>query len=761
LVFLVFALCLGVTTGLGAEPIIREIRVQGLESRDPETIISRLRSRVGEPLDRSLVQEDQRALLSMGQFDPESLRVYAEEIPGADEVILIFAVRENPQVSAIEIEGNVAVSTARIEGVIAQRAGDQLRSDATRQAREAVLDLLQRQGHGQARVRVDAAPSPDGSVVLRVRVDEGLSLVIDEVLLEGNEHFSRLRLSWQMKTRDSGLLGKNFWNERLFEEDLSRLEGYHFDRGFLDADVRAGRHEHSAEEGTISPVVIIDEGPRYRFGDFSVRGNTIFSDLEITSEFETLHGEWFSARELRERLVQVQNLYGDEGHINAIVEPRLDPDPRTGAVDVALSVREGPRVHVGAIYLQRTTLAPGKEGAPVSSALTRFFERISPPVEEEVVDRVITLEEGEVYRHYEEVRTADRLRRLGVFESVGIDRVATADPEVEDVRVVVDQQSTGFVSIGAGFGDETGLFGVLRLTENNFLGEADQIRTSIRVGTSVLDFNVTHFNRFLGETDRSLRLSAYAWELSRDEYDEDRSGALAEFGQPVGRDATFTYGSRVEYVGFDLDDDASKDTERAMESYVLALARLGLEDDVRDNAVWPTRGWRRSVGLESGWAGDWLVRLTGEVNQYHSLTENVILAVRLSGGLIPIDRDDVSFGERFFMGGSRDLRGFEFRGAGPVDSENDDLFIGGSTKVLSQVELRFPIWEQLRGVVFVDAGSLGEDPFELERVRASAGTGLRWTMPGFGSIAVDLAGAFSQGKDDDTQILQINFLTDF
>ena len=162
LALLIMALWVSLVAGLGAEPIIREIRIRGLESMEPERVVERLRSQEGEPLDRDRVQEDQRIILNMGLF--------AEEVPGTDEVILIFTVRENPVVSAIEIEGNVAVTTARIQGVITQRAGEQLRSDAARQARAAVLDLLQRQGYGQARVRVDTALQPDGTVVLRIQV---------------------------------------------------------------------------------------------------------------------------------------------------------------------------------------------------------------------------------------------------------------------------------------------------------------------------------------------------------------------------------------------------------------------------------------------------------------------------------------------------------------------------------------------------------------------------------------------------------------
>jgi hemolysin activation/secretion protein len=94
---------------------------------------------------------------------------------------------------------------------------------------------------------------------------------------------------------------------------------------------------------------------------------------------------------------------------------------------------------------------------------------------------------------------------------------------------------------------------------------------------------------------------------------------------------------------------------------------------------------------------------------------------------MPLNAQNVGISERLFMGGSGDMRGFASRGVGPVDRKNDELHIGGSTKLLVQNELRFPIYRQLKGFVFVDAGMLGEKPFEIGSPRVSTGVGLRFS----------------------------------
>ena len=99
---------------------------------------------------------------------------------------------------------------------------------------------------------------------------------------------------------------------------------------------------------------------------------------------------------------------------------------------------------------------------------------------------------------------------------------------------------------------------------------------------------------------------------------------------------------------------------------------------------------------------------------------------------------DLPIFERAFLGGSRTVRGFDFREVGPKDGNGDA--IGGNAALLFNVELQFPFVAGLRAVVFYDTGQVyrkdNDNVFNLRDLRSSAGGGLRILSP-LGPIAMD------------------------
>jgi hypothetical protein len=76
------------------------------------------------------------------------------------------------------------------------------------------------------------------------------------------------------------------------------------------------------------------------------------------------------------------------------------------------------------------------------------------------------------------------------------------------------------------------------------------------------------------------------------------------------------------------------------------------------------------------------------------------------GGELGAIAGDAPVFERFYGGGLGSIRGFEFRGVSPRQGLRDDR-VGGDFLALLDAEYSFPIvGEILRGVLFVDSGTV-------------------------------------------------------
>lgn len=83
----------------------------------------------------------------------------------------------------------------------------------------------------------------------------------------------------------------------------------------------------------------------------------------------------------------------------------------------------------------------------------------------------------------------------------------------------------------------------------------------------------------------------------------------------------------------------------------------------------------------------------------------------------------ISF-ERFWAGGSTTVRGYEDRGLGPEDRTGKHR---GNLQFIYNTELRFPIFDPIRGVIFFDTGNVWDSVEEIqyEWLPSSIGAGIR------------------------------------
>jgi outer membrane protein assembly factor BamA len=112
--------------------------------------------------------------------------------------------------------------------------------------------------------------------------------------------------------------------------------------------------------------------------------------------------------------------------------------------------------------------------------------------------------------------------------------------------------------------------------------------------------------------------------------------------------------------------------------------------------------------------------------------------------------------ERFFLGGPDTVRGFQLDGLGPRDSGGDP--IGGLAMLLFNLEIQWPVFNNIYVAAFTDAGNLWSATQDIQPLdlQVDAGPGLRVYTP-LGAIRIDYGYNLNRTEGDPIGAWQVGF----
>lgn len=715
---------------------ISEVQFEGLSTLKPDELKSKVAAHPGMAFDPAVMREDLKRLAPLAWDWPEARQEKAAD----GGVRIVYVLHENPKLDAIEWIGNSKVSSKDLEKILHIKVGDVLTRDAVAQARESVLKEYAARGFARTEVQAQlvAGAGTDGGRTLQVLVNEGDKLRVEEMQIDGNSYFSSLRLHAEMSTKGSWLFIHNYYNDKTFEEDLKKLRHLYQSAGYFDVTVDRGPFRYDQARQTVTPTITIVEGPRYRLGKVAAHGCTVFTPEEIDAPFAKLEGDYFDAASFGDAMKRAEALYANSGFVGTEITESLEFRKPEGAVDVTLNVEEKGRAKVGKILVERKEWNPDAD----VSWYTRAYHRLAPPVNEDVLRNEMTLKPGQTYDKRREAESEAHLRALGIFDDVHVESRATDDPDTRDVVIKASEGVSGNVILGVGYSDWTGAYVTAGFVERNVGGRADILEINGLVGTKETNAKIRYFDRHLDNGPDSLDNEVHRTEGDRPGFRETNTGGSTELGVPIADQWKAYVRARAEYV--QLDEEDYHPEENFNKSYGVEALRLKVENDARmyEDFGMPksfvTGGHLASVSLEGGYADGALAKLEVNYNEFFRLADRWVLSSDWQAGVMPYDADQVGATERYYMGGTDDVRGFQFREAGPHDPGDHRVPSGGATKLLTRNELRYAINEVFTGLVFVDAGMLDHDAASFTTPRASTGLGVRLGMKGV-EAGVDLA----------------------
>ncbi|MBL9140606.1 MAG: BamA/TamA family outer membrane protein, partial [Phycisphaerae bacterium] len=551
-------------------------------------------------------------------------------------------------------------------------------------------------------------------------------------------------------------------------DDVAALDKYYKDRGYMDVRVDR-RVELSNDQKEAKVVFVVSEGRQYRLRNIVVEGAQgqplkVFSRSQLVDLSIVQRGDAFQKNFIDKTITAIEQAYQVMGYIDARVEfnyVRVGEEPE---VDMLLTVREGDGYITGLVTIQ-------------GNFITR----------DKVIRRLVRFQPGRPMDGREFENTKKRLEASQLFREPRITPQAPAedDPHVRDVLVEVKEKQTGSMNFGVGAGTDSGFFGDISVTQNNFdladwpqtfdelvngrafRGAGQTFRLAIQPGIDVSNYNLTIGEPHLFDSDIGASASTNYRTRIYDNYTEERLTGMFSIGRRIGDFWSVAVSPRVENVqltDFDLNTPIEIYRQRGP-SYISALGVLITRTEV-DNPMRPSRGtqFEFEASYHGAFGGDYSYPQVGfGVTQFFTTYEDFLgrkQTLRLKSNVAYIFSSDAPVYERFYLGG-RSLRGFDYRTvspkavgtiAQPFTPTTDP--VGGQFLFFAGAQYEIPLLgEFMSAVVFVDSGTVNNDQW-LGQYRVGIGAGLRLYIPQFGQapIALDFAYPLLKQEYDQEQI---------
>ena len=538
------------------------------------------------------------------------------------------------------------------------------------------------------------------------------------------------------------------------EEGAELVHRLYVSQGFLDAKVDPPIYHYADSAPYVDVTIPITEGRQYFFGDLRFAGSTIYGPDALRGQMLDLVEQPYTDARVADIPRRLQAYYRARGYYEVKVDALGDPSAaRQGKVPVLVTITPGRLYHFDGVTvkgLQR--LRP--------SYITRRFSKFSGKTySPDLVD--------EKFRD---------LMRTGLFNVLQIKPTPIGGNALR-LDITAEEAKSKEFGFSLGYGSYTGAIVGASYRDRNILGYGRPLTTSAEWNERGYKAEILWEDPYLFDSDFGFKAKLAAFTFDYDGYTKFEAGARFDLTRKLSK--RYEVGLVLTERHVEITDSAIDPQFLGDESYFISSIGFTQTLDLRDNKLNPSRGliFDNTFDLAASAIGSQIdfIRATGRLTYFLPIgpepkpgnpDRRTLLAFGARAGIIhsltgESGIDSIPIDERFFNGGSTTVRSFSERDLGP---HNNGYPIGGEFFTVFNVEYTFPIYGELQGAVFIDAGNLlpsSENLFEgssagFDDMRYAIGAGLRYKLP-IGPIRLDYGYNPDQREDEDVGAFHFSF----
>ncbi len=726
-------------------PPVQKITVQGTQRIEPATVLSYVTIRVGDPYDEQTVDRSLKSLFATGLF--------ADVKFNWDGSTLTINVVENPIINQVVFEGNDKVSEKDLNKEVQLKPRNVFTRAKVQADVQRIIELYRRNGKFAATVDPEIIQRPQNRVDLIFSINEGPTTGVARITFVGNKIFDDDTLRSQIATEETKwwkfLSSNDNYDPDRLTFDREQLRRFYLKQGYADFRVVSAVAELTPDRENFYITFTIDEGKLYHFGKVVI--NSKIKDLTprtLRPLVPIKDGSVYNAELVDKSIDILTNAAGAKGYAFAQVHPRIRRDRENRTIDVIFDADQGSRV-----YIEKINIAGN----------TRTLDK--------VIRREFRLVEGDAFNRVLVDRSRTRIKALGFFKDVDIKTAPGSAPDRTVLNVNVTEQSTGELSLGAGYSSTSSFVGQFSYTERNLFGRGQYLQASLELSTFQKQARVSFTEPYFLDRPLAAGFDLYKTILyfQQANYTGDTTAGGVRVGFPtsefgsVGLRYTYSIETLSPYLGAGaVIQQAAGTTNTSAIGYSYSYNTL-------DDPIKPRHGFTFGFSQDfAGFGGNTkYIRTEDSFSVYYPvLWDKFVASFKQTGGYITgYNGQNVLLNQRFFKGGDS-FRGFALAGIGPRElNVGGSNALGGDAYIIGSAELRIPDFLPadygISTSLFSDFGTLGHldtgtNAFGFNNpqgcfkgsgipcikdnmaLRVSAGLAIGWKSP-FGPVQIDLS----------------------
>ena len=559
---------------------------------------------------------------------------------------------------------------------------------------------------------------------------------INSVLIIGHHSFSQRKLleQIQLKPRSFLLFSRVEFDRRLLKLDAISLKNYYHSNGFLEVAVK---DSFSVINDKVDIFFIIEEGKQYYLNSVNIIGLRSLKEKEVKSLLDLKTGNPYNPVQINTNLALLNEAFEEKGKLFYQFDIKQEVQD---SVNITILINEGPDVYIHHAWVSGLEL-----------------------IDSSYVRKEFSFKKGDLFQKNLMDKTKRALLQSGFFSSVSLitHPLANSDSLVNIEVRMKEFRNRGELELEPGYeiieyvpgvNSLVGLGGSVHWLDRMIFGSKNRFdaKGSV-VMPSEEGFVYPRFSvaiKISNHRPFALRLPTQVKVFYQQfkNFGDEEGPYVRRFGLEYAN--IFRWNRQRSFLDIGFRFELFDESDVFKDQIEQRNFSIHLQQDNRDNPVYPSKG--NVIIFRMDAFGGWLkgnrtyTKYDLDLRQYVSPIKNVTVAGRINVGLITGWSDDydhyeaVLF-EKFYLGGSNTLRAWKPLQFMTYQTEyGSTLPLGKTSKMLTNWEVRFPLFWRLGMVLFYDGGQISDSfqTVQWKDLQWNRGVGITINLP-FAPIRVD------------------------